>query len=240
VQLAPPSRPGPPPADVAQAIRAAVDLLGQRPAVTVLHPDRREEQGIASLAQWAAKGAHLLTLDLLLEPGDRLHLDAPPSWQGAAVCLAAWWAGIEVTLDGDAHVAVVHESRSAPAAADEVLWLGDALDGSPLGSTAGEAWAHAVQAFPDQPPTPSAAPDRAALRGGDLRYDQASLLQTAATLGAGTAGLESDEHDGRSPERRVGDLVAVAARPFVLHRPTVVLRGTDREAATGERVTTWL
>lgn len=239
MQLAPPSRPGSPPDDVARAIRVAVDLLGQRPAITVLHADRREEQGVASLAQWAAKGAHLLALDLLLEPGDRLHLDTPPSWQGAAVCLAAWWAGIEVTLDGDAPVAVVHERREAPAAADEVLWLGDALDGSPLGAVRSEAWAHAVQTFPDQPPEPAASAASPALRGGDLRYDQAHLLRAAAALGEGSAGLEVGD-DERTPERRVADLVAIAARPFVLHRPTVVLRGTDRGAATAERVATWL
>jgi uncharacterized protein (TIGR03089 family) len=243
VQLVPPRRSGPPPEDLATALRVAAEQLGQRPAVTVLHPGGREEQGVASLAQWAAKGAHLLTLDLLLGPGDRLYLDAPPSWQVAAVCLAAWWAGLEVTLDGadGAAVAVLHESRRAPVGAGEVLWLGDGLDGGPLGEVVGESWADAVQTFPDQPPAPLAAPGAAALRVGGASATQAALLERAGDLGGGTAGIEvaADEHL-RAPDARRDELVAIAVRPLVAHRPTVVLRGVERDAAAGDRVSVWL
>jgi uncharacterized protein (TIGR03089 family) len=243
VQLAPLRPSGPPPEDLATALRVAAELLGQRPAVTVLHAAGREEQGVASLAQWAAKGAHLLTLDLLLEPGDRLHLDAPPSWQVAAVCLAAWWAGLEVTLDGSdgAAVAVLHESRQASPGADEVLWLGDAVDGGPSGEIAGESWPDAVQTFPDQPPAPRATPTAAALRVGGVSATQAALLRRAAALDGGTAGIEvPEEGPRRPPDARRDEVVAIAVRPLVAHRPTVVLRGVERAAAAGDRVSVWL
>lgn len=245
------------PTDVASALRTALAELGHRPAVTVLSPRGREEQGVASLAQWAAKGAHLLELDLLLGPDEQVALDAPLSWTSAAVCLAAWWAGVAIDLDGDAEVAVVHESRQPHGAAD-VLWLGDAVDGAPVGEVDGEPWVRAVQAFPDQPPAPQAEADRIALRSGARAWTQRELLAMAAELGAdpaaeggrgsgddrgtsggsgasgGTLGLHADALDP------VTGLVAVALRPLVTGRPTVVLQGVDRAAADGEKVRVWL
>jgi uncharacterized protein (TIGR03089 family) len=232
VQLAPPPVSGPPPRDVAAALEAARTRLGHRPAVTVLRPGRRDEQGVASLAQWAAKGAHLLEADLLLGPGDTLLLDAPLSWPTAAVCLAAWWAGVVVTLDVPADVAVVHEDRERPGPG-EVLWLGDAIDGAPTRDVPGEPWVRAVQAFPDQPPPAAADPDGPALRAAGRSWTQAQLLADAADLGEGTLGCDADTIDA------VTGVVAVALRPLVIGRPTVVLRGVGRDAATGERVTTW-
>jgi hypothetical protein len=99
VQLGPPVDAPRRPTELASALEQARERLGNRPAVTVLSPRGREEQAVASLAQWAAKGAHLLEADLLLEPGDAVRFDAPWSWPAAAVCLAAWWAGIVVDLD---------------------------------------------------------------------------------------------------------------------------------------------
>lgn len=235
MQLGPPPGAGPTPTDVAAALAGARDRLGHRPAVTVHSSRGREEQGVASLAQWAAKGAHLLEVDHVLEPGDAIGLDAPLSWTTAAVCLAAWWAGVVVDLDGgDVEVAVVHESREPHAGAREVLRLGDAIDGAPDSSVPGEPWVRAVQAFPDQPPPPRCSPTTPAARVGGRSWTHADLLTRATHLGAGTLGL-----DAATVEPLTG-IVAVAVRPLVVDRPTVVLHDVARDHVQGERVTTWL
>jgi uncharacterized protein (TIGR03089 family) len=242
VQLGPPADRPPAARDLATALDQARVRLGNRPAVTVLSPRGREEQAVASLAQWAAKGAHLLEADLLLTPGDALRLDAPWSWPAAAVCLAAWWAGLLVELDaqGDAEVAVLDEHVADRPAAAEVLRVGDAITGAPLGEVAGEAWTLAVQAFPDQPPRPQAAPDRVALRHRGRTWTQLEVLDLARDLGQGTLGLTSDRPAaGAGPDPAVVGLVALAVRPLLVGRPTVVLRGVARDAAAGERVATW-
>jgi uncharacterized protein (TIGR03089 family) len=237
MQLAPPTAVRPTPPDLATALRGAREELGHRPAITVLGRDRRDEQGVASLAQWAAKGAHLLELELLLEPGDVLTLDAPTGWTAAAVALAAWWSGVIVQLDPRAAspVAVVEEGRSPPEGTEDVLWLGAAVDGAPLGDVPGEAWVHAVQSFPDQPPTPRAGAELLAVLAGTERWTQAELIAATAGLPpAGTLGL-----DDRSTLPPALALAAVAVRPLLVGRPTVVLRDADRDAAVGERVAVW-
>lgn len=220
--------------DLATALRSARDELGHRPAITVLSPDRREEQGVASLAQWAAKGAHLLEVDLGLSPGDRLQVAGPPSWTVAAVCLAAWWAGVTVT-DGeqDADAAVVHEDVTAPTGTDP-LWIGDAIDGSPVRSDRSPSYPVEVQAFPDDPPSPHADPDLPALVVADAVWSQRQLIQRAETWGAtGTLGIDRDLDMGTW-------LPAIAVRPLLVGRPTVVLRGVGRARAAGEKVQRWL
>lgn len=232
VQLAPPPGSRPTPEDLPSALRDAAGDLGHRPAITVLRAERRDEQGMASLAQWAAKGAHLLEADLLLEPGDRLALRGPVGWPLAAVALAAWWAGIVVSLDGDAEVAVVHEGRQPPPGAENVLWTGDAVDGSPTAAVDGEPWAQAVQAFPDHPPTPRGHGRAPALEHDGAVVTQQELIGRVADE-QGVLGLDADAVGA------VEGLVAVAVRPLVTGRATVVLAGARPEDAAGERVATW-
>lgn len=236
MQLTPPPRPADDASDLAAALRDAKAQLGAAPAITVLFPEGRQEQGVASLAQWAAKGAHLLELDLMLAPGDSLRLDAPLSWTSAAVCLAAWWCGITVDLGGDAEVVVCHQDRLADATAQDVLVLGDRIDGSPTDEGGAEPWVRAVQTFPDQPPLPRAAAELPALRTGDRSWTQQQLLDAARQLApdARTVGLDAHTVDP------VAGLLAVAVRPLVRLRPTVVLRGVDRNEADGDRVGAWL
>lgn len=257
MQLSPPTTDTPVPTDVATAVTLALAARGPGPAVTVVRPGRREEQGVASLAQWAAKGAHLLEAELLLTRGDRLHVDVAPGWPLAAVCLAAWWAGIAVDLtDTRAEVAVVHEGRS-PRTGGDVLWTGDDLDGGPLGSaggpggagtslggasdrasgsasgSTGEAWVTAVQSWPDAPPPPGAAADAPALLAEGRTWTQRELLAEAATIGRGRLGIEASRLDA------ITAVLTLAARPVATPHATVLLVGVDRDTAAGERVTTW-
>lgn len=238
VQLSPPSRPDPSVTDLATALQAAHRHMGHRPAVSVLDPSGRQEQAMASLAQWAAKGAHLLELDLLLEPGDELHLDTPLTWGCAAVCLAAWWSGIAIRLTGQAPVSVIHEDRWPDAATTgETFTLGDGPDGAPCRDLPPEPWVRAVQSFPDQPPPPRASAELPALLVGDEVWTQAEILVAARGLDGGVGGTIGVDASAADP--RTG-LLAVVARPLVSASATVVLRGVPRNAADGDRVRTWL
>ena len=230
--------PGPLPAsdDLAAALRQAAQQLGHRPAVTVLRRDRRDEQGFASLAQWAAKGAHYLAIEHLLEPGDGIGLVGPAGWLPVAVCLAAWWSGVHVVTGSGAAgcpLVVRHEHASVAPDGEEVTY-GDAVDGTPLGDTAAEPYAVAIQVFPDQPPAPRAAGDLPALVTDSGTWTQSTLRDEAGRWGHDeTLGLTATD----DPAVWVP---ALALRPLVTGRPTVLLAGADRDAAAGERVGRWL
>lgn len=226
-------RPPEPAADLATALQRAATAFGHRPALTVLGPDRRDEQGFASLAQWAAKGAHLFTLEAGLEPGDTLALHGPPTWLGVAVLLAAWWDGLAVELDGPQDVAVAHETIDP--SASEVYAFGEAVDGSPTGASPHEPYAVAVQAFPDRPPPPAAAPSSLALVAGSSRLDHTDLLAAAQRWGdRGALGVPDD-----APAEVW--VPALAVRPLLTGAPSVLLRsGVERATATQERVAVWV
>lgn len=215
-------------------MRSASAAHGHRPAITVLGPERREEQGFASLAQWAAKGAHLFELDLGLSPRDRLLVSGPAAWLPAAVCLAAWWAGITVVTEATvADASVLHE-RSGLEPVGETLWFGDAVDGVPLDPERSPAYAVEVQAFPDHPPDPRAASGLPALETPAGEWTQRALVERARSWGEeGTLGVEG----AAPPDIWVP---AVAVRPLLVGRPTVVLRDGDRDAAAGEKVSRWV
>lgn len=201
--------------------------------MTVLSPQGRAEQGFVTLAQWAAKGAHLLQVDLGLSPGGRVLVDVPPGWTLAAVCAAVWWVGGTVVLGpaDDVAGAVVHEQRPTPSA-PEVYVVGDALDGGVTGPTEGWVWAEEVQAFPDQPPTRAATPDLVAVEQDGVATTHADLVAGLAGQ-QGVLGLDLATFTGAGVRE-------VAARPLVTGRTTLVLRGgTDRAAAAGDGVTTW-
>ena len=223
--------------DLAGALRQAARTLGHRPAITVLRTDRRDEQGFASLQQWAAKGAHYLTIEHMLEPGEPVGLIGPAGWLPAAVCLAAWWAGCHVVVGEravDAPLLVRHaDVRTAPPAGEVVVY-GDAIDGAPTGDTADEPYVVAVQVFPDQPPEPVASADLPALATDTERLSQRELLARSGTWGDdGTLGLE------RADDPAVW-VPALAVRPLITGRPTVLLAGADRDAAAGEQVARWI
>lgn len=229
-----PLAPRPPAADdVATALAGAAAALGQRPAITVVVPDLRQEQGFVSLAGWAAKGAHLLRDELGLGPGDVLGVDAPPSWPLAAVALAAWWVGVALGPVATGRPAVVHEGRPDPGG--DVWWLGDAIDGGPVdtASIGGEAWTAAVIPYPDRPPAPGASPDVAAIVDAEGRVTTQRELLAAWRGDEGVLGLRRPALDATYP---LGQVMALAGRPLVTGTATVVLAGAA-DAATVERIT---
>ena len=228
-----PASPPTPPGDLAAGLAACARDRGQRPAVTELSAAGRAEQGFVSLAQWAAKGAHLLAMDLTAGPGTPVLVDVPPGWTLAAVCAAVWWVGGTVVVGGaggtDVAGAIVHETRSPPDTRD-VYRVGDALDGGLTTDVGGLVWAEEVQAFPDVPPPSAAREDLPALDDG-VPVTHADLVASLAAE-EGVLGVDLATFAGHGVRE-------VAARPLVTGRATVVLRDVDRDAAAGDRVTTW-
>lgn len=245
MQLGGPSEVGTP-GDIAEAVRAGAAALGHRPAITVLHGAARYEQSAASIANWAAKGAHLLELDHLVGAGNRVGLLAPACWTTAGVALAAWWLGAVVVLDEPGDPTVLHgdgevdgDGRLCDLARPGLdpttaLVVGDGIDGAPLRPTGLPAWTQEAQALPDHPPVAQASGDLAAAVMGGRGLDQAELLALARELGEGPAGVE------QGVTEPVTALVATTLRPLLTGTPTVVLRGVGREAAAQERVSAWL
>jgi uncharacterized protein (TIGR03089 family) len=100
----------------------------------------RVELSGATLANWAAKTANWLQLELDVHPGDTVAVLLPPHWQTAGVLLGAWWCGATVVTSSPG--TQIAQGRAAPykaalcsvdritdaAGADEVAALGlDAL-----------------------------------------------------------------------------------------------------------------
>lgn len=225
--------------DVGCAMRDAAGY-GQRPAVVVLRPGGRQEQGFGTLLQWAAKISHWLESDHDLGPDGTLGLVSPPGWLPAAAALGAWWTGVAVATGGMAGtpVVVVHEHAAVPTGVGEVAMIGDAFDGSPTrpdgGTPEAESLTTLTQLFPDQPPGMRARPDTPALRTPVAHETQRELLERAHGWTAdGPLGLtvDCDPHTW---------LPAVALRPLVTGHATVVLDRVDRDAAAAEGVAGWI
>ena len=233
--------------DVATALSGATGLLGQRPAVTALGPEGRREQGFASLAGWVAKGANLLALELGIGPGGRVAVAGPAGWPLAAVTLSAWWVGatvVPVTDGGPVDASLLHVATSTTRSG-EVLWFGDALDGTgDAGDSSGEQWTDAVTAHGDRPPAPPRDGDLIAFAdatGSEL--SQIAMLDRLAEDAGGVLGIvrDGDEDVLTRPDASLL-IAAIALRPLVTGAATVVLAHDDpqREAhAQAERITRW-
>lgn len=238
--------------DVATALSGAVKVLGQRPAIAGLRPDGRREQGFTSLAGWVAKSANLLTGEFGLGPGDRVGLTGPPGWPLAAAALSAWWVGVTVVPPSAGHIdlALAHVtlagSEDGPLPS-EVLWFGDALDGTDGSAPpSGEWWAEAVIPHPDRPP--AAAHDGAliALTTADgVSTSQRGLLGLIAGDERGAVGiLRTDDDDAVGRPDAALLLATLALRPLVTGSASVVVEDgvpdVQRERITSaERITRW-
>lgn len=232
--------PGAAPTDVATTVERAAAALGMRPGIVVHTPAGRSEQGIASLANWTAKTAHLLIEDGGLATGGRLGLDAPPGWPTACACLAAWWLGLVVVPAADADVVVRHDRRpSAPWARLELV-VGDAFDGTAPRSDPERSLTWRAQALPDRPPPPARDGRLAAIEVAGHRIDQATLLAAASADGEDRLGLlaASAGRDATTAEGLGALLAAAVLRPFVTGAATVIV--LDGPAVDDEGVDRWV
>lgn len=156
----------PPPSDVTELLRVGASRLGHRPAVTVLHAAARYEQSGVSLANWAAKGAHVLDLDHLVGPGTVVGVDAPACWTVASVVLATWWLGATVRL-----------AATPPAG---IGGAGDRVAAGPVGSS----------------PEPVAADAGTEVAAVNVWHERAVGAAAGAVHGAGEVLLVGDALDG--------------------------------------------
>lgn len=219
------------PSTLAEALQFAA-RHGQRPAVTALTQAGRYEQSYVSLAQWAAKGAHLLQSDLGCEPGDRLAVRSRVSWHTTAIVLAAWWVGVAVTTDPrDAAVVIVSDNQSPATPNTSLFSVGDAIDGAPLEPFGITAWTTEVRLFPDTPPPATCAPDSIAFHDSAGSLTHADLI--ARSDNAGVIGC--DVTDGFTHET----LYDVAARPILTGQRTVIVDRVSKTVADAERVNVW-
>lgn len=220
--------------DVATAVREAAQEAGHRPAMTLLAPGGRQEQSFTSVAQWVSKTAHWLELELLLEPDDRLGLVGPPGWVPAVAALGAWWAGLTVLVGEDASTAdvVLAHDHAVPATQGELVVWGWAFDGTPTDDGPTEAFTHAVQPFPDDPPPPRGTAPSPALDDGTDVATQGAMLDTLRDATGATVGVPAEATDW---------LATAAVRPLLTAKPTLILApGVDRDEAEGDRVRSWI
>jgi len=219
------------PQTLADAVRNATHH-GHRPAVTAITENGRYEQSYASMAQWVAKGAHLLQSDLMIEPGEKLAICSRLSWHTQAIVLAAWWVGLDVTTNPQgAAVVIVSSPLSHDGLGAHVFSVGDAIDGAPLVPFGVPAWTHGVRLFPDAPPPATCTPQMIALSDKTDRFTHAQLL--ARVDSEGVMGYDV------SQPITADMLFAVAARPMITGHRTVILDGVAPAAAANERVAVW-
>lgn len=94
------------------AVTAAVIAADPARPLLTFYDDgtgERTELSGATLMNWIAKTANMLTDDCALGVGDRASVALPPHWQTAAVLLGCWTTGLRVTVEPEpAEVAFVH------------------------------------------------------------------------------------------------------------------------------------
>ncbi len=219
------------PQTLADAVRNAA-RFGHRPAITALTDEGRYEQSYTSLAQWAAKGAHLLQADLSCEPGDRLAVLSRVSWHTTAIVLAAWWVGLEVTTDPTgAQVVIVSEPPTTDVGDAHMFSVGGAIDGAPVTPFGVNPWTHEVRLFPDTPPPATCLPDMPAVRDGDVAFSHRDLINRT----------DVDGVIGRDVDAPItaAMLFDVAARPMLTGQRTVIIDRVAQASAHAERVSVW-
>lgn len=219
------------PSTLAEALRSAA-RHGQRPAVTALTNSGRYEQSYVSLAQWAAKGAHLLQSELGCGPGARLAVCSRVSWHTAAIVLGAWWVGVEVTTDPSGAAVVIVSDDTLPTVAHAHMFsVGDAIDGAPVEPFGIAAWTQEVRLFPDTPPPATCTPESIALHDTTGSFTHADLVARSDT--GGVVGCDVSEQISAET------LFDVAARPILTGQRTVIIDRVSRAVADAERVNVW-
>lgn len=84
----------------------------------------RTELSGATLSNWVAKTANLLTDGCGLGPGDVAAVRTPPHWQTFAIYLAVWTAGLAVTHSASSSPDVAFLTPTEPAAAPDSFAVG--------------------------------------------------------------------------------------------------------------------
>ena len=100
---------------VSAMFAAVVATDPTRPLLTYYNDEsgERTELSGATLMNWVAKTANMISDDCGLGSGNRASVGLPPHWQTAAVLLGSWIAGLEVIIAPEpAEVAFVYVSAA--------------------------------------------------------------------------------------------------------------------------------
>jgi uncharacterized protein (TIGR03089 family) len=112
---------------VVAAFGAVMSADATRPALTFFDDatGERTELSGATLANWVAKTANLLTDGAGLGPGDVAAVRLPVHWQAAGILLGCWSAGLAVSLKGTqpAPIAFAAADRLDDVVADDTYAL---------------------------------------------------------------------------------------------------------------------
>lgn len=228
------------PTTVVDAQRTALRADPGRPLVTFYDAriGERVELSVATADNWVNKLVNLFSDELGLQPGDEVAVELPASWQAVVVVLAAWSAGLVVSVQDGATPALRVVGPAALAghlrAAEPVL----ACSLRPLGARFDRplppGWLDFAVEVPGQPdlilaPVAVSASDEA-VRTAEGASSHGQLVDTAN----GRA-LEMGLHRGGrlltdvSPASEVG-LISCVTAPLVTDSSLVLLIGAGDAA----------
>lgn len=201
----------------------------------------RIELSTATLANWAAKTANLLRDELGATPDSTVAVLLPAHWQTAAVLLGAWWIGAQVTLSGEADVALCTLDRLPEA--DDAVGMGEVavlsldafgrpVDGLPVGITdyATAVRAQGDQIVPEQFPGP-------ALDGRPVDDVLAEARARATDLGITGTDRVLSTRPWSTPRELIDNLLAVFAASASLVQVANEDPGTRERRIASEKVT---
>ena len=235
-----------PPGTALEALTREHRRSGSRVLLTLDDDDRGErvDLSVTTVQNWVTKLANLFADELLLEPGARVAVELPPSWQGPVTVLGAWAAGLVVVPPGTpADVRVVGPDITATtvAPAGEVIACSLRPLGLPFSSPLPPGWRDFAVDVPAQPDVAvvdvSSGPSDAALDDGDRTWTHAELVaagfDAGDLLGLSAGGrLATDLHP-----TSIDNLIEVLLAPL-LTGSSVVLVAPARAARRRERIAT--
>ena len=172
-------------ASVADLVAARAGRGQHRPLLTCYDEvtGARTELSYATLDNWAAKTANLLTEEFDIELGDTVELDLTGHWTTVALLLACWKLGAAAGSGAAFHDVVLtccHEAQLEHHSHGRLLVIGDGLAAEPtVPVTARDhlvVLADEVNAFADDYDSSAVTAETPAVHGPDARLDHAALL----------------------------------------------------------------
>lgn len=231
--------PVPAPTVVAALASALRDDPG-RPLVTFYDgaTGERIELSVKTFDNWVSKIANLLTDELMLDPGETIDVQLPPHWQSTVLLVAAWTAGLHVSLTGAGDAALTVVGPDALLRADRLHGQVVVCSLRPMGGPVLEplpaGWLDFAAEVPPQPdallnPSTVGADDVATLGlTGPTTHAElvAQGLAEAAELGLTKGGRLITDANPARPSGLVPALVA----PIVADAAVVIVANTDATA----------
>ena len=196
------------PPTVLTSLRDALRRDPGRPLVTFYDgaTGERIELSLVTFTNWVDKIANLLADELMLDPGQVVHVELPTHWQSCVTVVGAWTAGLRVSLGAppeDVALSVVGpDARTEPSrAVGQVL----ACSLRPMGGAFTEALPSGWLDFAREvPPRPDALIAEVAVRTDDVALVVPTAQATHAALVEQASPVRRTDRSrgGRPPRHR--------------------------------------